>query len=64
MSRLIVILGDQLSRSISSLDGADKDHDSVLMCEVMAEATYVGHHKKKIAFIFSITRWKVTGFRM
>lgn len=56
MSRLIVILGDQLSRSISSLDGADKDHDSVLMCEVMAEATYVGHHKKKIAFIFSAMR--------
>lgn len=56
MSRLILILGDQLSLGISSLDGADKGRDTVLMCEVMAEATYVGHHKKKIAFIFSAMR--------
>lgn len=56
MSRLILIFGDQLSPGISSLDGADKGRDTVLMCEVMAEATYVGHHKKKIAFIFSAMR--------
>ncbi|QTK82895.1 Deoxyribodipyrimidine Photolyase-Like Protein [Agrobacterium tumefaciens] len=56
MSRLILILGDQLSPSISSLDGVDKEQDTLLLCEVMAEATYVGHHKKKIAFIFSAMR--------
>ena len=35
---------------------ADKSRDVVLMAEVMAEATYVGHHKKKIALIFSAMR--------
>lgn len=56
MSKLILILGDQLSPDISSLAGADKERDTILMCEVMDEATYVGHHKKKIAFVFSAMR--------
>lgn len=56
MSKLILILGDQLCLDISSLEGADRDRDTILMCEVMAEATYVAHHKKKIAFIFSAMR--------
>ncbi|MEM7617543.1 MAG: cryptochrome/photolyase family protein [Pseudomonadota bacterium] len=30
--------------------------DVILMCEVWDEATYVKHHKKKIAFIFSAMR--------
>lgn len=53
---LVLILGDQLSSGISSLAGADKHRDTVLMCEVMAEATYVRHHKQKIAFVFSAMR--------
>ncbi|MGF9691960.1 cryptochrome/photolyase family protein [Rhizobium sp. 0TCS1.26] len=53
---LILILGDQLSTGISSLADADPAQDVVLMCEVMAEATYVRHHKQKIAFIFSAMR--------
>ncbi|WP_333674560.1 (6-4)DNA photolyase [Agrobacterium tumefaciens] len=56
MSQLVLILGDQLSFSLSSLDGVDKTRDTILLCEVTAEATYVGHHKKKIAFIFSAMR--------
>lgn len=56
MSKVILILGDQLSLNMSSLEGADKKHDMILMCEVMAEATYVGHHKKKIALVFSAMR--------
>lgn len=56
MSRLILILGDQLSPAISSLERMDRALDTILLCEVMAEATYVGHHKKKIAFIFSAMR--------
>jgi deoxyribodipyrimidine photolyase-related protein len=56
MVALRVILGDQLSASISALDGADKDHDIILMAEVMGECTYVRHHKKKIAFLFSAMR--------
>jgi len=56
MSKLILILGDQLCLNISSLEGADPEQDTILLCEVMAEATYVGHHKKKIAFVFSAMR--------
>ncbi len=57
MSRsLILILGDQLSPSMSSLMQGDKAGDVVLMAEVMAEASYVPHHKKKIAFVFSAMR--------
>ncbi|MEM8753836.1 MAG: cryptochrome/photolyase family protein [Pseudomonadota bacterium] len=51
---LILILGDQLSHGLASLK-ADADAP-VLMAEVAAEATYVRHHKKKIAFIFSAMR--------
>ena len=56
MSALILILGDQLSLNISSLKGFDQDSDIIWMCEVWNEATYVKHHKKKIAFIFSAMR--------
>lgn len=51
-----LILGDQLSYDISSLVGCDKKNDIILMCEVWKEATYVKHHKKKIAFLFSAMR--------
>ena len=53
---LILILGDQLSHAISSLKGANKARDVVLMAEVTDETTYVRHHKKKIAFILSAMR--------
>ncbi|WP_296680785.1 cryptochrome/photolyase family protein [Novosphingobium sp.] len=53
---LILILGDQLSPELSSLRQGDRMADRVLMAEVMAEATYVAHHKKKIAFVFSAMR--------
>jgi len=56
MSSLCLILGDQLSESISSLQGLDKANDLILMCEVQEEATYVKHHQKKIAFLFSAMR--------
>ncbi|MBC8048536.1 MAG: cryptochrome/photolyase family protein [Chitinophagales bacterium] len=56
MSSLILILGDQLSSNISSLSGADKARDTVLMAEIVEEATYVRHHQKKVAFIFSAMR--------
>ena len=53
---LIVVLGDQLSLSLSSLVAGDPARDLVLMAELSDEATYVQHHKKKIAFIFSAMR--------
>ena len=55
-TQLILILGDQLSPEIASLRQADKSVAVILMCEVDEEATYVRHHKKKIAFIFSAMR--------
>ncbi|MEY4642121.1 MAG: hypothetical protein RLZZ227_2115, partial [Pseudomonadota bacterium] len=54
--KLALILGDQLSLSISSLQHLNKDSDVVLMAEVGQEATYVAHHKQKIALIFSAMR--------
>ena len=56
MSTLRLILGDQLSPEISSLDGFEVSKDTILMCEIWNEATYVKHHKKKIAFLFSAMR--------
>ncbi len=56
MSKLIVILGDQLSRNIPALLQADRDADVILMAEVNEETTYVAHHQKKIAFTLSAMR--------
>jgi deoxyribodipyrimidine photolyase-related protein len=53
---IILILGDQLSPSLSSLRDADRASDIILMAEVDAEAQYVRHHKKKIALVFSAMR--------
>ena len=53
---LRLILGDQLSQSLPSLQDCDKTNDWLLMAEVREEATYVKHHKKKIAYIFSAMR--------
>lgn len=50
------ILGDQLTHDLASLQDCDKDADTLWMCEVREEATYVKHHKKKIAFLFSAMR--------
>lgn len=50
-----LVLGDQLTHSLSSLRDADS-RDTILMCEVHQKATYVRHHKKKIAFVFSAMR--------
>ncbi|MDP1554440.1 MAG: cryptochrome/photolyase family protein, partial [Hyphomonas sp.] len=55
MAVLRLVLGDQLSPGLSSLEGAGPG-DVVLMAEVAEEATYVRHHKKKIAFLFAAMR--------
>jgi deoxyribodipyrimidine photolyase-related protein len=54
--QLILILGDQLNSHISSLHSGRRDADTVLIAEVAEEASYVPHHKKKIAFVFSAMR--------
>jgi deoxyribodipyrimidine photolyase-related protein len=53
---LVPILGDQLSPNLASLRGADPADTVVLMMEVWEEATYVRHHKQKIALIFAAMR--------
>ena len=55
-TRAIVIFGDQLSRDIHALKVGDRYNDLIVMAEVMDEATYVTHHKKKLAFVFSAMR--------
>jgi deoxyribodipyrimidine photolyase-related protein len=54
--KLVLVLGDQLSLDLSSLRAANPKTDVILMVEVQEEATYVRHHQKKIAFIFSAMR--------
>ena len=56
MKTLRLILGDQLSFNLPTLRDIDPVKDIVLMAEVMAEVTYVKHHKRKIAFLFSAMR--------
>jgi deoxyribodipyrimidine photolyase-related protein len=53
---LILVLGDQLTPTLSSLATGDPARDRVLMAELHDEATYVRHHKKKIAFLFAAMR--------
>lgn len=50
------VLGDQLSCGISSLRDVDREHDVVMMAEVMGECSYAPHHKKKIVFALSAMR--------
>ena len=54
--KIRLVLGDQLSSNLSALDGLDRGADVVLLAEVMSEATYVPHHPKKIALVFSAMR--------
>ncbi len=54
--RLILVLGDQLSDGLSALREANRARDVVVMAEVQAEASYVPHHPKKIAFVLAAMR--------
>jgi deoxyribodipyrimidine photolyase-related protein len=56
MTTLIPVFGDQLSHSLSSLAGQDKNACVILMAEVDEETEYVPHHKSKMAYILSAMR--------
>ncbi|MEL6645884.1 MAG: cryptochrome/photolyase family protein [Pseudomonadota bacterium] len=56
VSRLILVLGDQLTPTVAALREGDRETDTVVMAEVRAEASYVGHHPQKIALIFAAMR--------
>lgn len=58
---LVPILGDQLTIDLASLRGRAKDDTIILMMELWDEATYVKHHKQKIALIFSAMRHFAAG---
>ncbi|MEP4487096.1 MAG: cryptochrome/photolyase family protein [Halioglobus sp.] len=55
-SRLIVILGDQLSLANPALDAAEPARDHILLAEVADEASYVPHNRHKLVLIFSAMR--------
>ncbi|NBS02731.1 MAG: cryptochrome/photolyase family protein, partial [Rhizobiales bacterium] len=62
MSHLRLVLADQLSDSLSALNDVQAG-DTILLCEVMEEATYVRHHPKKIAFLFAAMRHFADGLK-
>ena len=53
---LRLVLGDQLTRNLSSLQDIDTKLDHVLMVEVHDETVYVKHHKQKITLLLSAMR--------
>ncbi len=55
MATLRLILADQLTATLPLITEAAAT-DILLLVEVMEEATYVPHHPKKIAFLFSAMR--------
>jgi deoxyribodipyrimidine photolyase-related protein len=61
VTRLILVLGDQLTPDIAALRQADRARDLVVMAEVLAEAGSVPHHPQKIALIFAAMRKIATG---
>ena len=55
MSEAVLILGDQLNLSLSSLRRQSPDAE-IFMAEVADEAGYVSHHQQKIVLVFSAMR--------
>ncbi len=56
MTILVPVLGDQLSMPLAGLAAVRPADAIVLMAEVAEEATYVPHHKQKLALVFSAMR--------
>ena len=45
----MIVLGDQLDRQSSALDGFDPEQDAIWMAEVVEESTHVWSAKQRIA---------------
>ena len=56
LRHLVVILGDQLDRDSTALEGFDPAQDRIWMAEVPAEATHVWSHKARIALFLAAMR--------
>jgi deoxyribodipyrimidine photolyase-related protein len=63
MRTLVLVLGDQLSTTISSLRDLPRDDTIVLMVEVAEETSYVRHHRRKLAYILSAMRHHADALR-
>ena len=55
-SKLILVLGDQLSLNQPALKQAEPGRDIIVLAEVAEEATYVRHNRHKIALLFAAMR--------
>ena len=55
-SKLILVLGDQLSFNQPALKQAEPGRDSIVLAEVAEEAIYVRHNRHKIALLFAAMR--------
>ncbi|HET7315282.1 cryptochrome/photolyase family protein [Salinisphaera sp.] len=53
---LVIVLGDQLDRDLSALDGYDTEQDIVWMAENQTEATHVWCHKQRLVLFFAAMR--------
>ena len=53
---LRLVLGDQLSPNLPTLEQATPAHDVILLAEVADEASYVPHNRHKLVLIFSAMR--------
>jgi len=60
---LRLILTDQLSRSISALDGIDARADLVLMVESPDDAGHIPHHRQKLVLMLSAMRHFASSLR-
>ncbi len=56
ISTLLPVFGDQLSLNLPSLQVDRPEQCCVLMAEVMGEANYVSHHRRKLVFVFASMR--------
>ncbi len=56
MRSLVMVLGDQLSPSLSALRGLEPSTTRVLLCEVDAEARYAPHHAQKLVVVLAAMR--------
>ncbi|WP_088330347.1 cryptochrome/photolyase family protein [Lacimicrobium sp. SS2-24] len=63
MSKLLLLLGDQLDQHQQAIRELDKQQDHILMAELTDEAGYVPHNRRKIALIFSAMRHMAKGLR-
>jgi hypothetical protein len=56
LRHLVVVLGDQLDRESTALDGLDPARDRLWMAEVPSEAEHVWSHKARIALFLAAMR--------